>query len=214
MSDTCNWLRRKAKSSEENEKDFYQTPYHLSFALLDDLTDSHGSDIHILDPCCGEKAIGNVLCQRFDNILEFDLFDPDCPVDFLEFQPDVKFDVVVMNPPFTQKLKFIDKALKVANEVYCLFPGLALNYNITGEYKNKSEYCGQISCYPKANLSSELDPTGYVNWGGTSIYTWLYFSNDGISPIKWEKIVDVRVKYDDAVKQFCMSNKLPIMMVK
>lgn len=112
-----NYANRK-KESERPEGDFYQTPSCMTEQLILNTDFPLDKDVHILDPCCGKYAIGNVLRRHgYKNITERDLTYGD---DFLKSDDEKIYDVVVMNPPFKLFDRFVEKAKAIADEVYCI----------------------------------------------------------------------------------------------
>ena len=99
------------------------------------------------------------------------------PEKYFKFYEGEKYPLIVANSPFTSKWKFIEHALDIGGTFATLFPGLSLNYNITGDYKKRKEYCGSIPMYPKVILSEELSEDGSFVQSGTQNYNWFLFDN-------------------------------------
>lgn len=193
-------VHRKEKSEMENKKDFYQTPYCLTEALVDGLKDikligDYFCDVSaVLDPCAGEGAIGAVLKTYFRNVKEYDLYS--------EYQENKdflgetgKYQMVVMNPPYSQKNQFIEHALKIAQFVVVVMPENVVNYTKMNEqFFDKDEYIGKIKTYPKFFMNENLDS---IKFGGMSTYSWYIWTNDWDwkrkhSKYKFEVIKDIR----------------------
>jgi len=169
-------IHRKSKSEKENKKDFYQTPKMLMDALFDSIIVSKNETV--LDPCCGDLAITRELKKHFKHVDAMDLYSNagNMKGDFLQMRVDKKYDIIIMNPPYSQKNKFIDKALEIANQVYVLMPSNVDNYTIMNEkYFAQDFYLGSIRTYPKFFMTDSLDN---IKWGGMSTYTWYVFSKD------------------------------------
>lgn len=112
-----NYANRK-KESERPAGDFYQTPSCMTEELLHSTDFPLDRDVRILDPCCGRHAIGNVLRKHgYRNITECDLMYGE---DFLEGDDGKIYDVVIMNPPFKLFDAFVEKAKRIADEVWCI----------------------------------------------------------------------------------------------
>lgn len=107
----------------------YETPRWAIEAILDvELTTKH-----LLDPCCGLGAIGEVCREQLLEIDEYDIIDwslylaerlrsaPDAATqDFLTDNYPLDSVTVIMNPPFTLAEKFVDHALEMgARKVIC-----------------------------------------------------------------------------------------------
>jgi hypothetical protein len=130
------YANRKPES-ERPSNDFYPTPSCMVKALIESDCFNELLDADILDPCCGKRAIGNILREHgFKNIVEKDIVYGD---DFLADWTDNVYDFVIMNPPFKLFDKFVEKSKRIADRVYCIgkmnFFG-AHNRNINGLWNN------------------------------------------------------------------------------
>ncbi len=105
------------------ENDFYETPKCLVWELLKLNNELNlkiqNKDVKILDCCCGKYAIVKELQkQEYKNVYGTDLIYGD---DFLsENYPKEKYDVIIMNPPFKDFDRFVEKAKTLADEVICI----------------------------------------------------------------------------------------------
>lgn len=54
--------------------------------------------------------------------------------DFFEYEPDEKYDYIISNPPFSQKLKVLDRLYKLNKPFAMLLNLECLNYQIIGEF--------------------------------------------------------------------------------
>ena len=105
------------------ENDLYETPKCLIWELLNSASELNlkiqNKDVKILDCCCGKNAIVNEMQEQgYKNITGTDLIYGD---DFLsEDYPEEKYDVIIMNPPFKDFNKFVEKAKILAEEVICI----------------------------------------------------------------------------------------------
>ena len=80
-----------------------------------------------------------------------------------------------MNPPYSAKYRFIDKARKEARYVFCLLPLNVRNYLCIHEkYEDIPEYVGYIKMSPKINLKKN----GVHVRGGNSMYCWLIWDSE------------------------------------
>ena len=144
------------KTKAENIKDFYQTPTECTLALIDWLKEDPcmKPEARILDPCCGEGAISNELKKQFPNITEFDLYDEDNPMDFFDYQE--KSDMIIMNPPYSNKYEFLKRAFKLAKVTIAILPMQIANYNMFHrDYLNIPSYTGRILLTPKIMMGDE-----------------------------------------------------------
>ncbi len=97
------------------DHDFYTTDARAVKALLNV---EKFNDI-ILDPCCGTGSIVQVLKERNYTVRATDLIYRGCGegnIDFLNDDfPAYVFDII-MNPPYTRTIDFIQKALSLAKQ--------------------------------------------------------------------------------------------------
>jgi len=100
----------RKKESERPQNDFYQTPKCMTWELLK--LNLFNKNQTILDPCCGQYAISNILKENGFNVDAKDIIYGD---DFL--RSNKKYDVIVMNPPFKIWDNFIIKAKECASIV-------------------------------------------------------------------------------------------------
>ncbi len=114
------------RGGQRHISDYYVTPVSDIVVFLDalksiipDILDEHKS---ILDPCAGgdlyhEMSYPAALLKkgvRPEQITTVDIredSDASIKMDYLLYQPDHKFDLIITNPPFDQALEIINKAL-------------------------------------------------------------------------------------------------------
>jgi len=195
------WIQRIPKSEAENEKDFYLTPLISIFPLLDYMKGAFPRDAKILDFSSGTGNFKKVLGTHFTNITEIDLYMEEPYIDFLTYEPTERFDVILGNPPYKSKFKFIDKARDLCDTVIVLLTAQSESYKIISEkYKDIPDYVGKITCYPKFFMSQEECVDGGVKFGGTTNYTYLIWTKGASFDIKFEIMSDIR-KYADVTKE-------------
>jgi len=98
------------QGGERPKGDFYATPASAVEALLN--AEKFGSTI--LEPCCGNGAISNVLINHKFDVISRDINDwgyGETGKDFL-VEPKIDVDAVITNPPFNLSLEFAKKALE------------------------------------------------------------------------------------------------------
>jgi hypothetical protein len=106
--------------------------------------------------------------------------------DFLEEKEEQ--DIVVMNPPFSNKYAFIDKALEIARITYCLLPLDTCNYNyFARNYLIKKTYWGRVTMTPKLFLHDGTE----TRRGGNSSYAWFEFRQTERQVDAYEKFLDL-----------------------
>ena len=101
------YANRKSKLLRP-KNDLYETPECLveeliNTGILDDCTT-------ILDPCCGNYAITNVLLSHNKQVDSMDIMYGN---DFLKEENHKYYDAIVMNPPFTLWDNFLQKAKQI-----------------------------------------------------------------------------------------------------
>lgn len=178
-----NAIVRTKKSDLMNEKDFYQTYPGCTYALLDVLKSiGFSSGLATLDPCCGKESITRILKEYFTDVEAIDKFEGDTRQDFLEYSGEK--DLIVMNPPYSNKYEFINYARSIARNVLCLLPLNTSNYNMFHrEYEDDPEFVGKIQMAPKIFLHDGLE----FKPGGTTQYAWYYWKrgNDTETSLTW-----------------------------
>ena len=109
------------RTNEQNDLDFYRTPYWATRALLDKLREFRllNQNHSCLDPCAGAGDMARVLEEDFDLVTRIDIEHYgrklDFQADFLSVKTTVaKHDWVIANPPFNKAEEFIQKSLNVA----------------------------------------------------------------------------------------------------
>jgi hypothetical protein len=169
-------------------KDYFQTPEICVQALLNHITIMPGE--RILDPCCGNMPIGNVLRRNGYEIDEYDLYPEGN--DFLVESYD-DYDILICNPPYSMKNEFIRKAMTVAKRVYMILPMQVVNYNrFHREFLAIPEYEGRILMTPKFFMTVEYQ-VNIVNRGGISAYAWFHWQRQNQTPPyrSYESYVDL-----------------------
>ncbi len=121
--------------SKKNSNDIIETPewlYNEIFSIIEYyyLHDCSNKYLEILDPCCGNCNLMIPFKESgFKHITEFDISTGQ---DFFDYPIENRFDVIVMNPPFSKQraLKFIKKALlhlNLTGIIACIVPLYLVN---------------------------------------------------------------------------------------
>jgi len=182
---------RDREKIKHKEQDFYQTPKKAVEILLYHLKNNNWKpENKVLDPCCGERVISNVIGSYFKNVGFFDLYPKEYhipKIDFLKCMR-LKYDLIVMNPPYSKKKEFIDHALTIADDIFVFLPLQVMNYiDFTEGYLDSEQYIGQIIIYPKMILNE----TQNIKQGGITAYAWFHFSKFGRGS-KYQVYYDIR----------------------
>lgn len=117
---------------ERKPQDEYPTPPDFTQALLDRMGWAHCgvmSRMSILEPCCGEGQLAEVLVENGHAVTAFDIRHTGYGrggVDYLSLPDDLpdayKYDAVITNPPFSHAEQFIRRALLDAPIVAMFLP--------------------------------------------------------------------------------------------
>jgi hypothetical protein len=165
---------RIKKTSKQKEKDFYQTNPLMVKSLVTWFENYDISEkLNILDPCSGKGVIVRGLYSHFLKVNYLDKFEGNKKGNFLNHNK--KYDIIIMNPPYSNKYKFIDHARDIANTVVCLLPLNISNYNMFHrEYEDIPEFLGKIQMAPKMFLDETTD----FKAGGNSQYCWYIWNKN------------------------------------
>lgn len=109
----------------KKQTDYFYTPKNVTKIMIGLIPESCYADLEILEPSCGQGHILEMLKENFKNAkitcieknplhcsyLKKKGFQPICK-DFLEVTPEEKYNVIVMNPPFSEELEHIKHAFE------------------------------------------------------------------------------------------------------
>lgn len=128
------------RGSERKAYDFYATPPETVQAFLDNYEGIASSD-RILEPSAGNGNIIRELRNRghLGRIDAVELRPEERPAlealadnvtigSFFDYEPDLGYDVIIGNPPYSQALEFIDKSLELLNPAGILIFLLRTNF--------------------------------------------------------------------------------------
>ena len=182
---------------ERVEEDYYATPPEATRVLLDNF--GLNDCLTIYEPACGEGHISKELKRWFENINLYpniyssDLIDRGYGVggiDFLEFNPDKKYDCIITNPPFKLSQEFIEKALKISNKYVIMFAKIQLLEGVArkklfDKFPPKYIYVFTNRVNPLRN-GSPVDENG-KKWASTMCFAWFVWEIgfDGEPIVRW-----------------------------
>ena len=164
----------KVDRGQRNTKDFYQTPYKMTEALMD--LKLFPRNYSVLEPACGKYAIVDIISKHFDLIQYYDLYPMDhgVPKDF--FAETRLFDCVITNPPFKLANEFIIHAKKVAvKQIAMLLP---LNYlqgqkRYDGMFNNDNEFpLSAVHIFTRMPMLKQTVREDGKYQTGMSAYAW------------------------------------------
>ena len=95
--------------------DAYYTPRIVVEQMARLVGDVRGKVIY--DPCCGDGRLTNPF-KEHNQVIQVDLPH----FDYLKVRPIFKPDIIVMNPPFSLDVEFIQWAASDADEVFAILP--------------------------------------------------------------------------------------------
>lgn len=181
------------------EYDFYTTPVaEVEKALRELLPEADVlSRLTILDPCAGNgafaKAIHNIsshwLVDQWDIVQRKQVLNR--VTDFTQVvseQEHRKYDIVAMNPPYTQAQEFVEKALEMVKEGGLVIAFLKLDFLAgrkrkalfsKGKLQTVLVNCGRVTCWPNDEKPEN---------GSTTESAWFVFCNTPLKQaptIKW-----------------------------
>lgn len=174
------------KVEKRNKNDFYQTPYSITRHLLNNETFNY--NLEILEPCCGNNAIVNILKEKWnDNLITY----YDIEKDFLTETETDKYSYIILNPPYRLAYDFILKCKEVCKKKFAML--LPLNY-LHGKKRYDNIYCDinyplkKVYIFTRYPLltSDDVREDGCYNTG-MMVYAWFIFEKDyiGKTEIDW-----------------------------
>ena len=146
----------------------------------------------ILEPCCGEGHISEVLKECCYTVFSNDLIDRGYGETFKDFLTEdfEKVDNIITNPPFKYAKEFIEKSLQVSNKKVAMFCKLQLLEGVARKdmFENtplKTVYVFSKRQNPLRN-GSEFDENG-KRWASTMAFAWFLWEQgyEGQPEIKW-----------------------------
>jgi hypothetical protein len=165
--------------------DFYVTPDWATQALVDEVRLSG----NILEPCCGDGAMSEVLKTNGFRVRSSDLYDRGYGRVQDIFKIKAMADNVVTNPPFNIAEEVLHHALKLANKKVCLllrtaFLESAKRYETVFTVCPPTEvlvFSERLSIYPRKLMKKK-------NNAGATSYAWFVWDkakSDAPTTIRW-----------------------------
>ena len=90
------------------KNDLYYTPEWTIESIIEYIP----KDFKVWECCCGKKNISNVLEKNGYKVISTDI-EIDEKYDFLKYEPEEEYDIIITNPPFSIKNKIIEKCYKL-----------------------------------------------------------------------------------------------------
>ena len=181
-------LSGTSMSRERVENDYYATPPESTIALLEREKFFGG----ILEPCCGEGHISEVLKDYGYDVVSNDLIDRgygEFNEDYLK-ATELKATNVITNPPFKYAKEFIEKSLHDTTGKVAMFCKIQLLEGVSRRkmFENtplKTVYVFTKRQNPLRN-GSPLDENG-KKWASTMCFAWFVWEHGyvGKPTISW-----------------------------
>ena len=181
-------LSGTSMSRERVENDYYATPPESTIALLEREKFFGG----ILEPCCGEGHISEVLKDYGYDVVSNDLIDRgygEFNEDYLK-ATELKANNVVTNPPFKYAKEFIEKSLHDTTGKVAMFCKIQLLEGVSRSkmFENtplKTVYVLTKRQNPLRN-GSPVDENG-KKWASTMCFAWFVWEHgyEGKPSIEW-----------------------------
>jgi hypothetical protein len=107
-------------------QDLYETPRE-AVSIIEDIlrpiVEAYPNAV-VFDPCDGNGGITNILEEwGYKNIIRRDLYTKEEKHDFLTAQAPPHFDMIIANPPFIIKHKFVLRCVELGKPFALLMPG-------------------------------------------------------------------------------------------
>ena len=165
-------------SRERVENDYYATPPESTIDLLEREKFSG----NILEPCCGEGHISEVLKDNGYDVISNDLIDRgygEFNEDYLK-ATELKADNVVTNPPFKYAKEFIEKSLHDTTGKVAMFCKIQLLEGVSRSkmFENtplKTVYVFTKRQNPLRN-GKPVDENG-KKWASTMCFAWFIWEH-------------------------------------
>ena len=181
-------LSGTSMSRERVENDYYATPPESTVALLE--REKFSGDI--LEPCCGEGHISEVLKDYGYDVISNDLIDRgygEFNEDYLK-ATELKATNVITNPPFKYAEEFIEKSLHDTTGKVAMFCKIQLLEGVSRSkmFENtplKTVYVFTKRQNPLRN-GSPVDENG-KKWASTMCFAWFVWEHgyEGKPSIEW-----------------------------
>ena len=168
--------------------DYYATPPESTKALLE----VEKFEGNILEPCCGEGHISNVLKESGYKVISNDLVDRG----YGEFNEDylktdkLKAANVITNPPFKYAKEFIEKSLAITTGKVAMFCKIQLLEGVARRELFENTPLRTVYVFTKRQNplrnGSPTDENG-KKWASTMCFAWFVWEHgyEGNPQIEW-----------------------------
>lgn len=115
-------------NSEDTIQDLYETDPSQVENLLRNI--SINQDWIIFEPCCGNRAISDVFRKHGFEVIDRDLYFPDDQgnvFNYLEADFPPFYNCTITNPPFANKIKFLERAIESGKPFIFFLPSKTIH---------------------------------------------------------------------------------------
>ena len=170
------------------ENDYYATPPESTLKLLE-VEEFKGN---VLEPCCGEGHISEVLKEKGFEVSSNDLVNRGYGEDHKDFLREGfrTYDNIITNPPYKHAREFIVKSLEITTGKVAMFCKIQLlegvaRYDMFQNTPLKTVYVFTKRQNPWRN-GSPVDENG-KKWASTMCFAWFVWEHgyEGKPTIEW-----------------------------
>lgn len=170
------------------ENDYYATPSESTLKLLE-VEDFKGN---VLEPCCGEGHISEVLKEKDYEVFSNDLVNRGYGESFKDFLNDnfETYDNIITNPPFKYAKEFIEKSLEITTGKVAMFCKIQLLEGVSRKEMFESTPLKTVYVFTKRQNplrnGSPVDENG-KKWSSTMCFAWFVWEHgyEGKPNIEW-----------------------------
>ena len=170
------------------ENDYYATPPESTLKLLE-VEEFKGN---VLEPCCGEGHISEVLKEKDYEVFSNDLVNRGYGESFKDFLNDnfETYDNIITNPPFKYAKEFIEKSLEITTGKVAMFCKIQLLEGVSRKEMFESTPLKTVYVFTKRQNplrnGSPVDENG-KKWASTMCFAWFVWEHgyEGKPNIEW-----------------------------
>jgi hypothetical protein len=129
----------------------------------------------IWEPAKGERYLSSELISR-----GYQVFESGIEEDFFEFEPDIHWDVIVTNPPYSLKFPWIERCYEFGKPWFLLLPVECMG---TASAQEMFREFGVNVIYTSKRINFKMPFKGWKTHGAqfpTAWYFWLGFESHDI----------------------------------
>jgi hypothetical protein len=147
--------RRSFTSNAEPEQDLYETPSWAVEKMVNIILESVPRTMVIWEPCHGNGRITNALRSAGFTVIFTDFYTLPEKHDFMEWEPEEPWDILVTNPPYFNKEEWMNRAHSFNKPWLFLYPMEVL----------ATKYCHMLSTTLPLQVWIEATQMKFTNEG-------------------------------------------------